>query len=130
MPRIADEKMRQKFAECHWYTVDSIFENFAKKCADNHTAILIMRPPAVHLVEFFLSGNKVEADQLETIEREIKADFINIDEPLQLSEEKHEHRPYHLEVSHFSKKMHNFVTENPAKHIPSTISHSSQESAH
>lgn len=127
---IADEKTREKFAACYWYMVDSIFKNFAKDCASNHTAMLIMRTPMVHPGEYILTRNKVETDQLETTAREIKADFINIDELLQLSDEKHDYRPYFLEGSHFSKKMHKFVADNLAKHIASKISHSSKESAH
>ncbi len=84
----------------------------------------------VHPGEYILPRNKVERDQLKAAARGAKADFINIDELLQLTHEKHDYRPYFSESSHFSKHMRKFITQNLARHIASTISHSSQESAH
>lgn len=129
-PLIADEKTREKFAACYWFMIDSILKNFAKECAANHTAILIMRTPMVHPGEYVLSRNEVETDRLEATAREAKADFINLDRLLQLNAKNHDYRPYFLEGSHFSKPMHKFIAKNLAKHIASTISNSSQESAH
>lgn len=115
--QIANDNTREKFVSCYWYLIDAIIKNFAKECASNHTAMLIMRTPMVHPGEYILSQNNVEASQLETTAKEAKADFIDIDQLLQTIVKDRDYQPYFLEGSHFSKKMHNFVADQLARKV-------------
>ncbi|CAN5415243.1 hypothetical protein BH11CYA1_BH11CYA1_50930 [soil metagenome] len=114
---IANESTREKFVTCYWYLIDALFKNFAKECAADHTSMLIMRTPMVHPGEYILSRNNVEAEQLKATAQDIHASLINIDELLQKKVDDHNYRPYFLEGSHFSQKMHNFVAEQLADKI-------------
>ncbi len=114
---IAEESTREKFVSCYWYLIDALIKNFAKECAADNTAMLIMRTPMVHPGEYILSRNKVEVEQLKATARAANAGFINIDESLQKRVSNNDYKPYFLDGSHFSQKMHQFVAEQLADNI-------------
>lgn len=118
---IANEAGREKFVICYWYLIDALFKNFAKECASNHAAMLIMRTPMVHPGEYILSQNKVEARNLETTAQAAQAEFIDVDQLLQKITKDQNYQSYFLEGSHFSKKMHNFIADQLATKIANDL---------
>ncbi len=118
---IADESTREKFVTCYWYLIDALFKNFAKECANQHTAMLIMRTPMVHPGEYILSRNRVEESRLKATAAAANASFINIDERLQEQVSSQNYKSYFLDGSHFSQTMHQFVAAQLAEKIASDI---------
>lgn len=118
---IANEAAREKFVICYWYLIDALFKNFAKECAANHAAMLIMRTPMVHPGEYILSQNKVEASNLETTAKAAQAEFIDVDQLLKKNAKDRNYQPYFLDGSHFSKQMHNFIANQLAIKIANDL---------
>lgn len=115
--QIATDDTREKFATCYWYLIEAVIKNFAKECAANQTAMLIMRTPMVHPGEYILSQNKAEACQLETTSKAAKVELIDIDQLLRITTKDQNYQPYFLEGSHFSKHMHKFIADQLATKI-------------
>jgi len=122
---IADESTREKFVTCYWYLIDALFKNFAKECASDQTALLIMRTPMVHPGEYILSRNRAEEERLKATATAANASFINIDERLREQVPSNNYKPYFLDGSHFSKTMHQFVADQLADKIASDIANDS-----